>query len=112
MARHAAPVSIRRNMLAPSEAVGRAGSMAACLGSGARHVGRTKAHRVGPSADRRDLPSREKRGDAVGLTKRGKGSTKAEAALLQAAINVALGRKSVAAACAGRATASVVNETW
>ena len=74
MARHAAPVSIRRNMLAPSEAVGRAGSMAACMGSGSRHVGRTKAHRVGPSADRRDLPSREKRGDAVGLTKRGKGS--------------------------------------
>ena len=44
------------------------------MGSGSRHVGRTKAHRVGPSADRRDLPSREKRGDAVGLTKRGKGS--------------------------------------
>jgi transposase len=48
--------------------------MARCVGGDTRHAGREQTDRMGAGAHRRDLSSREKRGDGIGLTKRGKGS--------------------------------------
>lgn len=63
-----------RDVLAPTADVGRARCLEGHLASRARRPRREGLARVGRDVSRRDLRGREKRGDAVGLTKRGKGS--------------------------------------
>lgn len=73
----AATVSERSDVLASPARVGEAGHLASSLGSTARRPRRTRTPRLAGDVHRRDLSGREKRGDGIGLTKRGKG-TKAE----------------------------------
>ena len=67
-------VSWIRDLLASTADVGRARRLEGHLASSARSPRREGAARLGRDVPRRDLREREKRGDAVGLTKRGKGS--------------------------------------
>lgn len=62
------------DLLASASNVGRARRLEGRLASGARSARREGPPRLGRDVPRRDLREREKRGDAVGLTKRGKGS--------------------------------------
>lgn len=77
LARSAAPVSERRDLLAPLARLGEERGLAWSVGSASRRPRRARSTRPAGDVHGRDLPSREKRGDGIGLTKRGKG-TKAE----------------------------------
>lgn len=72
-----APVSEWRDMLASPPRLGEAGDLARGVGGSARSSRRARSTPPAGDVRRRDLPSREKRGEGIGLTKRGKG-TKAE----------------------------------
>jgi transposase len=74
VARPATSVSEWRDLLATSALLGGERNVASGVAGAHRHARRTTACRLGGDLRRRDLHGREKRGDAVGLTKRGKGS--------------------------------------
>ena len=63
-----------RDVLASTPHVGGTRRLEGHLASGSRRPRREGPARLGRDVPRRDLREREKRGDAVGLTKRGKGS--------------------------------------
>jgi transposase len=73
----ATAVSEWRDLLASPEGLGEARNMASSLGGAARSPRRAGPTRSAGDVRWRDLSGREKRGDGIGLTKRGKG-TKAE----------------------------------
>lgn len=72
-----AAISEWRDLLASSARLGEEGRLATGVGDAAWSPRRTRATRSARDLHGRDLPAREKRGDGIGLTKRGKG-TKAE----------------------------------
>ena len=67
-------VSVAGHLLASAEAVGGAGRMARRLAGATRGAGRRRAAEVGGELSGRQFRSGEKRGSAVGKTKRGKGT--------------------------------------
>ncbi len=67
-------VPVSGDLLAALEAVGRAGCVARRVASAAGRAGRRRAAEVGRDVPGRQLRSGEKRGSAVGKTKRGKGT--------------------------------------
>lgn len=69
-----AAVSEWPDVLAPSAGVGEEGHLASSMGSAARSPRRTREARSEGDVHGRDLQGREKRGDGIGLTKRGKGA--------------------------------------
>jgi transposase len=72
--RPAATVSERGHVLAPPSRLGGARDLANSMGSASRRARRERPARLAGDVHGRDLPSREKRGDGIGLTKRGKGT--------------------------------------
>jgi transposase len=70
----ARPVSLACDLLAAVEAVGRAGCVARRVARAAGCAGRRRSAEVGRDVPGRQLRSGEKRGSAVGKTKRGKGT--------------------------------------
>ena len=75
MAFSAGRISVAPDLLAAAEAVGRAGCVAQCMAGAAGCAGRRGSAEVGRVLSERQLRSGQKRGAAVGKTKRGK-STK------------------------------------
>ena len=67
-------ISLSGYLLAAVKAVGRAEGMARCVASAAGGAGRRRPAEVGGDVPGRQLRSSEKRGSAVGKTKRGKGT--------------------------------------
>jgi len=74
MARHAEAVPERQHLLATPADVGGRRRLGRCLAGSSRDARRTRLPRLGGDVPRRDVHPGEKRGSAVGLTKRGKGT--------------------------------------